>query len=150
MSSKIILWLDNKMKLVCIQKGIKTEQQGIIWYQWYKIFIIIEMITILHFLAKQQLRALQTENGRHPQIEWNWNTCKRIIYHMPINANENKSICQSSWKRWKNFQSNENLGWLIHTSWIKVLSCNMKQYLVSTLKVSSSRGAWICFDQTPV
>lgn len=66
---------------------------------------------------------------------------------MPINANEDRSICQIPWKRWEKFQGNESLVWLIHISWIKVLSCNLKKYLVSALKVSSSKGTALAFTK---
>lgn len=66
---------------------------------------------------------------------------------MPINANEDRSNCQIPWKRWKKFQGNESLVWLIHISWIKVLTCNLKKYLVSALKVSSSKGTASAFTK---
>ena len=111
-------------------------------------FVTVEIITILCFMARQQLTALQSWQWEIPSNRGNWNACKRPTYHMPISANKDKSICQIPWKRWKKFQGNESLVQLIHTSWIKVVSCNLKKYLVSELKFLLPEGLHVLLPST--
>lgn len=139
---KIIRWLGNKMKLLCTQKRHENRAVGYNLTLMTQLFVTVEIITILCFMARQQLSALQN---------WQWETLKRgkLKYMqknylpMPISANKDKRTYQIAWKRWKKFQGNESLVWLIHTSWIKVLSCNLKKYLVSEVS-SSRRIAFAC------
>lgn len=57
------------MKLLCIQKRDKNRAAGYNLTLMIQLFITTEIITILCFMARQQLSLYKVDNGRYTQIE---------------------------------------------------------------------------------